>query len=120
MGGELFVLWDCLLYSTRKDVKKEECTIVNHFHGVSSLQKSTEMCLGRQIAVSGNSGRLTNGTWTTKTQIHDINVQCVGILFYTSGLEVVLPLNQWSSRTEPGGSNDDKKNFMKHPLPFLE
>ena len=88
--------------------------------GVSSLQKSTEMCLGRQIGVSGNSGRLTKGTWTTKKQIHDINVQCVGILFYTSGLEVVLPLNQWSSRTEPGGSNDDKKFLMKHPLPFLE
>jgi len=22
--------------------------------------------------------------------------------------------------TEPGGSNDDKKNFMKYPLPFLK
>ncbi len=75
---------------------------------------------GRIVVLLRNSGRLTKGTWTTKKQIHDINVPCVGILFYTSGLEVVLPLKQWNSRTEPGGSNDDKIFLMKYPLPFLE
>jgi hypothetical protein len=42
----------CLEESVRKDVKKEDCTIVNHYHGVSS--STEDRCnVYRQIGVSG-------------------------------------------------------------------
>jgi hypothetical protein len=51
----------------RKDAKKEDRTIVNHFHGASS---SVEMCQDRQIDVTGkfwnfNRGRMREEETTT-------------------------------------------------------
>jgi hypothetical protein len=37
-----------------EDASKEDETIVNHFHGVSSSSEATEMCVDRQIKVLGS------------------------------------------------------------------
>jgi hypothetical protein len=49
----------------RKDAKKEDRTIVNHFHGVSSStslpQKPGEMCADSPVGVSGKFWNFNRG-----------------------------------------------------------
>jgi hypothetical protein len=73
----------------RKDAKKEERTIVNQYHGVSSSAEAHRN-------VSGQTGRRTWKILERKQRpkdekIHSINVPCAGFMLCTSGLEVVFP-----------------------------
>jgi hypothetical protein len=115
-----------------KDAKKEDGTIVNHFHGISSSGEARRNLSDRRIGVSGkfwnvNRGRIrddeTNTLFKcTVSGFHTLHKWTGGgVPSETVELQEMGVDGQVS--TEPGGSNDDIIFFrfvMKYPLPFLQ
>ena len=108
----------------RKDDKKEDRTIVNHFHGVFYSAEVRRNLWANRSECLENSGTLTETACATMKQIRSSSVPCTGFMIYRSGVpSQAMELEEMGVdeqvRTEPRGSNDDKIFFMKYPLPFL-
>jgi len=95
--GELFLPVDSKVWGRMSRKKTVQSSITSM--GFPLLQKSGQICVDRQI-VRGRTDRVSGKVWNFKVNRgqSSSNVQCSGFMFYTSSLEVVLPLKQWISR----------------------